>query len=250
MRARAMAIDSDGLQLEAEMVLSDDPRAIVVIAHGLSAGHVKDPQDTGYPGLARQIAETYGVAAMWVNLRGVRTSPGDFSIDGWVRDLSASVDAARAAAPGLPLVLLGSSAGGWVSLRVAAEHPGVDAVATLAGVATWDDLIASAPEAIAYLRNAGLIKDPAFPPDTAAWIDAFRTPATDAVGKLAPRPLLLVHGDADPEVPPHHAESLFEAAGEPKEIVRLPGAGHQLRREPRAIEVFGEWLARHVIRAN
>jgi uncharacterized protein len=244
MRAKPMAISSDGLQLEGELVSADAPRAVVIILHGLSAGHAKDPADTGYPGLARDISTAFGVSTAWVNLRGVRTSPGDFAIDGWVRDTIATVDAVRAAAPGLPVVLLGSSAGGYVALRAAAEHPGVDAVATWASVATWEDLISDGPGAIAYLRNAGLIKDPAFPPSTEAWIDAFRISAIEAVGKIAPRPLLLVHGDADTEVPPHHSETLFETAGEPKELARIPGGGHQLRRDQRAIDAFGDWLAR------
>lgn len=239
-----MAINSDGLQLEGEIILADAPKAAVIILHGLSGGHAKDPSDTGYPGLARTITGAFGVTTAWVNLRGVRTSPGDFSIDGWVRDAHATVDMVREAAPGLRVVLLGSSAGGYVALRTAAEHDGVDAVATWASVATWDELISDGPDAIGFLRNIGLIKDPAFPPSADAWIDAFRVSAMDATRSIAPRPLLLVHGDADPEVPPHHSEALFEAAGEPKELARIPGGGHQLRRDQRALDIFGDWLAR------
>jgi fermentation-respiration switch protein FrsA (DUF1100 family) len=47
-----------------------------------------------------------------------------------------------------------------------------------------------------------------------------------AVGRLAPRPLFIIHGDADSLVPVHHAQMLYEAAGEPKELWRLPGVDH------------------------
>ena len=47
-----------------------------------------------------------------------------------------------------------------------------------------------------------------------------------AVGAIAPRPLLIIHGDDDSTVPLHHALMLYEAAKQPKELWRLPGVGH------------------------
>jgi uncharacterized protein len=46
------------------------------------------------------------------------------------------------------------------------------------------------------------------------------------VGRLSPRPLLIIHGANDDVVPPGDSEELFEAAGEPKELWRVPGAIH------------------------
>jgi len=51
-----------------------------------------------------------------------------------------------------------------------------------------------------------------------------------------------VHGDRDEVVPLAHAEKLFEKAGQPKELVILPGAGHRLRQDVRAIETAMKWL--------
>ncbi|MBV8193963.1 MAG: alpha/beta hydrolase, partial [Candidatus Dormibacteraeota bacterium] len=47
-----------------------------------------------------------------------------------------------------------------------------------------------------------------------------------AVGRIAPRPILIIHGDSDTTVPVHHAEELFAAAREPKQLWRLRGVGH------------------------
>jgi fermentation-respiration switch protein FrsA (DUF1100 family) len=51
------------------------------------------------------------------------------------------------------------------------------------------------------------------------------------VGKISPRPVLFVRGDQDTIVPPKMTERLFEAANEPKRIIRMAGADHlQMRR--------------------
>jgi hypothetical protein len=48
----------------------------------------------------------------------------------------------------------------------------------------------------------------------------------DAIGELAPMPILIVHGEEDGVVPPHHALALYEAARRPKTLWLVPGAGH------------------------
>ena len=46
------------------------------------------------------------------------------------------------------------------------------------------------------------------------------------IGRLAPRPLLVVHGGADQGVPLRDARALYERAGEPKELRVHPEADH------------------------
>ena len=48
----------------------------------------------------------------------------------------------------------------------------------------------------------------------------------ELVGRIAPVPLLVVHGDADKYFPLGHAEALYAAAGEPRELWIEPGFGH------------------------
>ena len=45
----------------------------------------------------------------------------------------------------------------------------------------------------------------------------------ELVGRIAPVPLLVVHGDADKYFPVGHAEALYAAAGEPRELWIEPG---------------------------
>ena len=49
-----------------------------------------------------------------------------------------------------------------------------------------------------------------------------------SVTDLAPRPLLLVHGDRDAILSPECSRNIYEWADEPKELVIYPGNGHLL----------------------
>ena len=47
-----------------------------------------------------------------------------------------------------------------------------------------------------------------------------------AVAAIAPIPLLLIHGDRDSIVAPHHSKMLYDAAQEPKAYWEIPDRGH------------------------
>jgi fermentation-respiration switch protein FrsA (DUF1100 family) len=71
-----------------------------------------------------------------------------------------------------------------------------------------------------------------------------------AVARIAPRPILFIHGDADPRIPLEHSLRLYVAAGNPSdELWVVPGAGHvqSFAIEPdayaaRVLAFFGEYL--------
>ncbi len=250
MRERTFAFSSDGLRLSGEVVTPDEPSAAVLLCHGIPSGGLPDPDDAGYPGFARFLAE-HGYAAAWFGFRACRGAPGDFSVAGWRRDLAGAVEALRGVAQGIPVVVIASSMGGSTALAVAAERDDVAGIATLAAPAFFDEgsgLLEDPDSLLQRFRNIGLIRDPAFPPDIDAWLAEFVALAPDeGIARIAPRPVLVVHGEADDVVPYHHAERLFSAARGPKELVRIPGGGHQLRRDPRALDALRDWLGRHFV---
>lgn len=47
-----------------------------------------------------------------------------------------------------------------------------------------------------------------------------------AVARIAPIPLLIIHGDSDPIVPLHHGQRLFDLAREPKQLWIVQGGNH------------------------
>ena len=46
------------------------------------------------------------------------------------------------------------------------------------------------------------------------------------IGRISPRPVFLIHGDADQLIPVSEAQALYAAAGPPKELWVVPGAVH------------------------
>lgn len=70
----------------------------------------------------------------------------------------------------------------------------------------------------------------AFPPPSGVDMEAWNTVSAliDPVyfaGRIAPRPVLMINGERDDVVPPERARPLFDALGDPKEIVWYDG-GH------------------------
>lgn len=239
-----LPIWSGSLLLEGHLLLRPDPRAVVVLLHGIPGGGPPDPPELGYQGFAEMFRKR-GYAALHFNFRGVRGSPGDFSLGGWAADLEAALDALGGvdAVSDLARVVVASSAGGSVALRVVAGRPDVAALATLAAPAGYEALGVDPEPALARFRNLGIIHDPAFPPDPAAWWGEFAEVEPERyAARISPRPLLIVHGEADDVVPYPHAERIFAAARDPKELVRIPGGGHQLRRDAVAVSAVMDWL--------
>jgi fermentation-respiration switch protein FrsA (DUF1100 family) len=249
MRERTFAFSVDGLTLSGELVVPDGARATVLLCHGIPGGGPPDPTDAGYPGFARTLAQ-HGFAGAWFNFRGCRDAPGDFSAQGWTRDLNAALDALLDARElnGLPLTVAGSSMGGSVGIVVCSARDDVAAFAGLAAPAAFDEPGGLADDPALLLqrfRNIGIVRDPAFPRDVDAWAAEFLALRPDlAIAGFAPRPVLIMHGEADDVVPYVHAERLFSSAKPLKELVRIPAGGHQLRRDPRAVAALVDWLNR------
>jgi putative redox protein len=68
----------------------------------------------------------------------------------------------------------------------------------------------------------------------------------ESVARVAPRPLLIMHGEEDDVVSPDDARVLYARAHEPKELVMLPKTGHRFRSESVAIERALDWLGEHL----
>jgi uncharacterized protein len=64
----------------------------------------------------------------------------------------------------------------------------------------------------------------------------------DSIGKISPLPLLLVHGEEDEIIPPRMSQELFEKAGEPKQLLLVPGMSHN-----ESIEMVGASHQKQVV---
>ncbi len=247
MDARNLNVVSDGNRLSAGIVIPDDPRASIVLLHGIPSVSPSDPDDPGYPGLAERFAAE-GFAAAWADMRAVRGSEGFFSIEGWVRDAIAVIDAVRGVTglADLPLVLAGSSAGGAVATEAVRRGARVDLLALLAAPATWVSYAVDARAASDRITlEAGMPLAPEVVSDPEDWAKEFDGVETESSVKDLRVPVLIVHGSADDVVPVEHAHRIATNAHD-AEIVILDGASHQLRKEPRAVDAVREWLKARV----
>lgn len=217
----------------------------VVICHGFpSAQGGAAAAADAYPQLADRIAKELGWLVLVPALRGAGGSEGHFSLGGWLDDVLAAVAHLRSTAQPSGIWLVGFGTGGALSLCAAARDPAVKGVATLAAPADFDDWASQPRRLLQHARTIGLITDPAFPTAFDRWARELReVRAVQCIAKVAPRPVIVVHGTDDESVPPFDARVLADAHGS-AELRMLAGAGHALRHDPRAMAVLLGWLDR------
>lgn len=245
MTERPLSIVCDGLRLAGGAYVPDEPRGTVVLLHGIPSASPPDADDEGYPGLARRLASE-GWAAAWVEMRGVRSSQGHFSIEGWVRDARAAIDAAHTldGARGGGLAVVGSSAGGCVAVEATKRGAPVDALALLAAPAAWVSFAGDPQAAVVRItEEAGMVLSEDVLADPTAWAGEFESVVTEKSIVDVRVPTLIVHGTDDEVVPVDHAGRIAERARN-AEVHIIEGAVHQLRRDERAIGLVLEWLGR------
>ena len=224
---------------------SGNPRRTLLLCHELPRTR-NGAGDAGkaYPLLADRIAAESGFRVAIATLRGAGGSTGDFSPAGWLEDLRFVAE--HEAGPSGDLWMVGFGFGGALALRLASEQRRVRGVATLAGPADlslWEN---DPGPMLARCRRSGAIHTEGFPADEAAWgaeLAALRP--VEAAADMRGRPLLVVHGSDDGEVPPSDAQALAEAASPgPVDLRFVLGAGHWLRADPRVVATLIGWLER------
>ena len=246
MEKREVTLEVENITLKGQLLLpSDDAgQRVLCICHGIPSGKPADPGDGGYPALAGEFAAA-GLAVMIFNFRGTGESGGNIDLAGWKHDLSAVVDYLHQLPEAGRLYLMGFSGGAAVCVCVGAEDARISGVIACACPAEFGTLTdpERPAELVRHFREIGAIRDDGYPASAAAWYERFvAVKPIDCVGKVAPRPLLLVHGDRDETVDISHARRLYENAADPKELVVIEGAGHRLRQEKRAMMAVKRWM--------
>jgi putative redox protein len=218
----------------------------LVLCHGFptrptDATHL----DRGYQDLADRLARDTGWMVLTFSFRGTWQSSGNFSLGGWLADLKAATGT-LAETPGVDAVwVCGFAAGGALALCAAGEDTRIRGVAAFSAPADFADRAVDARRFVNQARAVGVIRDPGFPDDLDAWARELReVRPLSLIGKIPPRPILLVHGANDEVVPVLDARALADAAHGEVELRVLSGAAHRLRHDPRAIAILIGWLDR------
>jgi hypothetical protein len=163
-----------------------------------------------------------GFAVFLFDYRGYGRSSGSPDLDGLHLDVAAALETLLALPETDPnrVVVLGQSLGGSLALTAMAESPHKSRLRAVIVEAAFSDYRGIAREKLDTFWLTRPLQGP-----ISLAIDGRYSP-TEAAAALAPVPLLIIQGEADPIVPPHHAEALHVAAGEPKTLWLLPGTGH------------------------
>ena len=203
----------------------------IVAAHG-RAGDRRDYLDQ------LPLFHRLGATVLLIDYREHGVSDGDRRGMrlGWSEadDVVAAARYLKDAAGARRVVVVGHSLGGSAAILAGAQDPSIDGVLAESSIADFRDYVYDDGEA--WLERRGLGR--ALPPRSRAWASAVvwftgvrlgisdRPSPIDVVERIAPRPLLLVHGTADTVVRSEHSEHLFARAGAGRELWRAPGAEH------------------------
>jgi fermentation-respiration switch protein FrsA (DUF1100 family) len=198
-------------------------RALIVLASGYG-----DTQDQMLP--FADFLHRAGFSTLTYNTRARDTSGGEYVTLGVYeqKDMISVVNYAIARKDVDPhrIAVLGISMGGSTAILAAAHDSSIRAVIDDCGFSDAPSVIAASFEHFIHL--------PAFPfaPITVwiaserAGIDVNGVRPMDLIGRISPRPILIIHGLADYIVPVENSRRNFAAAREPKQLWLVPGAGH------------------------
>ena len=221
-QARTLITD-DGVPIDVAHLPGDENLAIIV-AHGFTLSW----QRPSVWRVIRRMNRFGGVLSF--DFRGHGRSGGASTLgDREIKDLAVVVAYARELGYAR-VALVGFSMGASIVLRFAGLVGGADAVVSVSGPGWW------------YYRGTKPMRRVHFAVERrlgrlvtrkllntriqgGRW-DPVPMPPAEAAARISPVPLLIVHGDQDGYFPVEHAQQIYAAAREPKELWVIQGYGH------------------------
>jgi fermentation-respiration switch protein FrsA (DUF1100 family) len=221
--AEAVSFPSrDGTKLEGWYMPGEKP-ATIILVHGYGCRRQEMLRHADF-------LHEAGYSVLLFDLRSRGESAGDAVTLGYHErgDALAAVDYLRGRPDTLSdrVGVLGVSLGGATAILAATESEAIRAVVAESTFRSVDSVVSQS-----FTRFIGL---PAFPfAPLTIWLSEQRLGIDSAavapereVAKIAPRPVLVIHGSEDETISPRDGEAVFAAAGAPKQWWLIPNAGH------------------------
>ena len=209
----------DGTRLHAWYCPAENPRAVVLFAHG-NAGNL-----SGRAWFAGFMQREMNCSIMLFDYRGYGRSEGSPNEEGVLADGRAARRelAKLAGVTEEQIVLMGRSLGGSVAIDLAAHKP--------ARALIVESTFTSVPDVAA-------VHYPMFP------VRLIMRTQLNSIDKIDKHkgPLLHSHGDADEVIPYHLGEQLHEAANQPKQFFRISGGTHNDPNPPEYYQALDRFL--------
>lgn len=217
----------DSITLSGWFMPSATSKHAIIVVHGFGTGGCRTCGFNGHLGEFAAGLQQRGFNVLSFDLRGHGRSGNGLYTFGLreKRDVEGAVDwlIAQGFKPG-EIGVLGESMGGASSILAAAEEPAIGAVVTDSTFADLNQVLQ-----VEFPKRSGLPSF--FVPG--AYIVGRITTGEDLsmarpvahIGAIAPRPVLLIHGNADAFIPVQNVEQLAKA-NPSAEVWRVDGANH------------------------
>ena len=239
-------VSQDGILLRGWFVQAENPRGTVIFAHGYAGSKAPDLQ------YVPQLRE-HGYSVLLFDFRAHGESGGEHSSMVYFerQDLVAAIEHLQQ--QGIePIALMGFSMGAAVAMATAPLYSAVQAIIADSGFAELRTILLERIERRGFPRWIASILT-----TLTIWEVGRRLhchlPDSDPlrwVARITPRPLLLIHGGQDKDVPVLEAKRLYQSAGEPKDIWIVPSAEHRCADQvcpdeymARVLAFLDQWLA-------
>lgn len=205
----------DGTRLHGWFLPADEPRGTIVFLHG-NAENIST-----HIGAVHWLPER-GYNVFLPDYRGFGLSEGRPDFQGVHLDARAALEhvADRDDVEEGTLVVLGQSLGGSVAITTVARHGEACGVQALIADSAFSSYRGIAREKFGEIWLTWPFQWPL----SLSISDRFAP--VDHVGDVSPIPLLLIAGEDDAIVPPHHSKDLYAAARPPVDLWRFRDVGH------------------------
>ena len=231
---REQRLAGEGVELAAWMCHAIGPsRGTIVYLHGIA-----DNRSSAVGAIERFRGRGFDVIAY--DSRGHGQSGGEMCTYGFYekRDLASVISKVGHG----PIVLIGTSLGGSVALQHAGESSSIDAIVA---IEAFSDLRTVARERAPFFFTDGTIEKAFALAEERARFDVDVVSPLEAATRIQV-PVLMIHGANDLETPADHSRRIFEALAGPKELVIVPGVGHNRSLTSEVWDRIERWLEVHI----